>query len=312
MQPADGRILVTGGAGFIGSHVVADLLDRGAAVHVLDDLSAGRRDLVPDGATLHEADLRDADLDALFASVDPDAVVHLAAIHFIPYCNAHPEETFDVNVMGTRRLLETSRGYDLDAVVYASSAAVYPPRNGPHAEDDPVGPMDVYGRTKLVGEDLMRLYQGDTGVPTVSARLFNVYGPNETNAHLIPDVLEQLRPDTGTVELGNLTPARDFVHVTDVARALRLLLGRDEGYAVCNVGTGTEHTVLDVAETAVAASPYDVPIDQSEERMRESDRPHLRADAGHIRDLVGWEPTVSFEEGIGELVDTTVERRTNE
>lgn len=297
-------VVVTGGAGFIGSAVSRAMLERGANVHVIDDLFAGRVDLVPDGATFHEIDIRTEDLRALFVDIEPDAIVHLAAIHYIPYCNDHPEEAYAVNVLGTRRLLDAARRVrSLRKVVFASSAAVYPALDGPLSETVEPGPLDVYGETKLLGEDLMRLFNLDTGVPTAAARLFNVYGPNETNPHLIPAIIDQLAGGEREVELGNLSPKRDFVHVSDVARALVTMTSDFEGeFQAFNVGTGRSISVGEVVETAGRALGETITIRQDDSRMRPSDRPDLQADPTRIETELGWEPTVGLADGLGELV----------
>lgn len=299
------RVLVTGGAGFVGSHLTHELLARGATVDVLDNLFAGERRLVPDRATLHEVDLRSPDLEAVVDARDPTVVVHLAALHYIPYCEDHPDETLTVNGMGTRRLLSALEGRGaLRRVVFASSAAVYPPRDDPHAETDAPDPMDVYGRTKLLGEDLLELFASRTGVPAASARLFNVYGPDETNPHLIPAILDQLRDGGRRVELGNLAPARDFVYVTDVARALATMATEfDRGYRAYNVGTGTEHTVREVVDAVGEALGEDLRVVQDEERTRESDRLHLCADASRIERELGWASEVDLVDGLRAVLD---------
>ena len=314
MPDTTDRALVTGGAGFIGSHVTERLLDRGLEVHVLDNLIAGTDEHVPSQATLHEVDLRDDRVGQLVRELDPSIVLHLAARHYIPYCNDHPEETFEVNVMGTRSLCDALRECDrLDSLVYASSAAVYPPRDRAHAEHDPAGPMDIYGRTKLVGEDIVELFARDTDVPTVSARLFNVYGPNETNPHLIPAILEQLEDGNRSIELGNLSPARDFVYAEDVADAFVTLAdesdvvtsesaGSDGSYRIYNVGTGTAYTVRKVAEAVGEALGDDLVVSQATERVRESDRPHLCADTTRIERETGWQPRTEFVDGLRDLL----------
>lgn len=294
------QVLVTGGAGFIGSYVIQRMLEEGATVDTVDNLFVGNRSLVPEDATLHELDIRSAELPTVISDVDPDIVVHLAALHYLPYCNEHPEETFEVNVMGTRHLLEAAASLDeLERFVYASTAAVYPPKDEPHAETDPLGPMDVYGRTKLVGEDLVELFHEQTGISAMSARLFNVYGPNETNDHLIPAILNQLRNGSRAVELGNLTPARDLIHVDDVARAvLAMTVEFDGGYRAYNVGTGTEHTVRAVAERIGDALGEDIDVSQAQERIRESDRPHLHASTDRIERELDWQPRIKFVDGL--------------
>lgn len=302
------NFLITGGAGFIGSRLAQHLCDAGASVDVVDSLFAGKAELVPDDARFHDVDLRDADaLTEAVHDAGPDIVVHLAACHFIPYCNANPEPTFDVNVMGTRTLLNAARELDsLDRVVFGSTAAVYPPRNEAHHEADATGPMDIYGRTKLVGEDLTELFHEQTGVDAVTARLFNVYGPDETNDHLIPAILEQIEDGTREIDLGNLSPKRDFSHVTDVARALRTLATTDEfdgGYRAYNVGSGTAYSVREVVDHVSSALGDEITIAQDEDRVRESDRPHLQADVSRIESELGWTPEYGFTEGLERLLE---------
>jgi UDP-glucose 4-epimerase len=302
---SDSRILVTGGAGFIGSDLSRRLLDAGADVHVLDNFFTGRRDLVPEGMTIHEENLTAESLPATVEATAPDAIVHLAALHYIPYCNEHPEETFEVNVVGTRRLLEAARDLDsLASVVFASSAAVYPPRDGPNPEDSPLGPTDIYGRTKMIGEDLIELFHRKTGVATTVARLFNTYGPNETNEHVVPAVLDQATQGPPELELGNLTPRRDFVHVSDVSRAILAMLSEvGDGHDVFNVGTGEVYSVEEIVEVAREATGRDLTILQDEDRVRESDRPHLQADPSRLRCRTGWDWEVDFQEGVRRLVE---------
>lgn len=297
-------VLVTGGAGFIGSRFVKDLSETDANVVAVDNCFAGDPTLVPDDVRLERVDIRSDEFEELVATVEPDAIVHLVALHYIPYCNEHPEEAFDVNVMGTRNLLSAARELpDLDTLIFASSAAVYPPRKGPNSETSVTGPTDIYGRTKLIGEDLTELFAEQTDTTAVAARLFNVYGPNETNEHLIPAVLKQVRDGKREIELGNLTPKRDFIHVSDVADALGTLLrNADAGYSVYNVGTGTEYSVREVVEKTSEALGEDIEITQDDDRVRESDRPHLQADISRMRADFGWEPDVDFVDGLSALL----------
>lgn len=293
-------ILVTGGAGFIGTHLVHELVDHGADVHVLDDLSAGQREGLPDETTFTELDIRSQRLASVVQRTNPDAVVHLAAQHYIPYCNANPEETFNVNVMGTRNLLAAAKKvHELETVVYASSAAVYPPRNGANPEDSPVAPIDIYGRTKLLGEDLVELFDHQTDVSTVTARLFNVYGPGETHAHIIPTIVDQVMEHGDQIELGNLTPKRDFIHVHDVTDALLSLLEADHlSQQKFNIGTGTEYSVREVVECICSITNRDIEIIQTEERTRDTERQHLKADISRIHSELEWEPKFELDDGI--------------
>lgn len=299
------QILVTGGIGFIGSYLTRQLLQREARVHALDNGFTGSKNLVPDEVKVHKADIRDSNaVNNVFDDVNPDILVHLAAIHFIPYCNENPEEAFNVNVLGTRNVLEAARETnDLARVVNTSSAAVYEPAPGPHVENKGIGPTDIYGRTKLIAEDEARLFNVDTDIPTASARLFNVYGIRETNSHLIPAILDQLGSQSPSIELGNLTPARDFIHASDVASALVTLASEfDDGYCTYNVGTGTEHSVREVVDAVADAFGEDITIEQDEERVRESDRPHLKADISRITSEFDWEPKYELREGLRQVI----------
>lgn len=298
------RVLVTGGAGFIGSHVTQDLLDRDVEVHIIDNFFAGKEEHIPGEALFTELDIRSDELSAVVDDVDPDAVLHLAAIHHVPYCNEHPGEAFDVNVMGTQNVLRAVETIqELEKVVFTSTAAVYPPRGKANTETSSTEPIDVYGKTKLVGEDLTQLFEKQTGVPAVTARVFNVYGPNETNPHLIPAILDQIEDGHREIELGNLTPKRDFIHVHDVSSGLVHLLEYEGSYRTFNVGTGDEYSVREVVEQVSDAFGDDLRVVQSEDRTRDTDRSHLKADITRMEDEVGWTPRNDFVSGLRQLLE---------
>lgn len=303
MDISDRKILVTGGAGFLGSKLCSRLCELDGQVHAVDNLSTGADDLLPEQVNFQNLDIRDTEFIDYVKKVDPDIIIHLAALHYVPYCNEHPKEAFEVNVMGTRRVLSAAREVNLDAAVFASSAAVYAPRDEPNKETSNLEPIDIYGQTKLIGEDEFKLFQEITGTPTTLLRLFNIYGPNETNPHLIPAILDQLEGGSRSVELGNLSPKRDFVHVSDVARAFIVSLKEaEQGFNIYNVGSGEEYSVKEVVGCVEKALGEDIKIEQNEERVRESDRPHLLADINRISTEIGWTPKIGFIEGIRGLI----------
>lgn len=300
------RILVTGGMGFIGSYLTRNLLEKKFEVHVIDNQFTGDPGMVPNEVSTHNVDIRETQsVNQVISQIDPHVIIHLAAIHFIPYCNENPEQAFNVNVIGTRNVLHAAKALnDLDRFINASSAAVYSPSSGPHKETEETGPTDIYGQTKLVAEDESRLFHLETDIPTATARLFNAYGERETNSHLIPAILEQLEAGSRSVELGNLTPARDFIHVNDIANALTILSTEyEQGYRTYNVGTGTEYTVQQVVDTLSDIVGEQIKIVQDDDRVRKSDRPHLRADISRLRSEFDWVPEYSFREGLSTVVE---------
>ncbi|MGH3171694.1 MAG: NAD-dependent epimerase/dehydratase family protein, partial [Trebonia sp.] len=191
------RCLVTGGCGFAGSALVRRLVAQSHEVLVVDDLSRGSSEnLGParDQVRLVREDVTSG-LGRVFESFQPEAVFHLAALHFIPDCDADPVRCLRVNVDGTRAVLEATAALRHPvSLVLASSAAVYAPADGPlHEQEDALGPVDVYGHSKRWAEELAAGFAASTGTAVGIARLFNIFGPGETNAHFIPSLICQLK-----------------------------------------------------------------------------------------------------------------------
>jgi UDP-glucose 4-epimerase len=297
--------LVTGGAGFIGSHLADRLLADGWRVVAFDNLAIGRRANVAhlDGDArfeLIEGDIADGALLARIVSgAGVSAVFHLAAVHYIPFCTAHPFEAMRVNVLGTQAVIDAAASAGVGKIVFASTSDVYAAKDEPFVETDRVDPYTVYGTSKLFAERLLGLAVAARPELSVSvARFFNVYGPRETNPHVLPDIIEQvLRGDTA-IRLGNTWPRRDFVYVEDVAAALVELARRSDPLDVFNVGTGTVSTI-DAAVATVAGlvgRPLEVIADPA--RTRPVERGCLHADISKITRLTAWRPRWSFEDGL--------------
>jgi len=310
------RVLVTGGGGFIGSHLVDSLLGSGADVLVVDDFRMGRREhLGSEGTagrlTVIEGDIRSAGDLRQVAEFAPDTVFHMAALHFIPYCNAHPQEALDVNVLGLDAVIRAVRSAPLKSFVFPSSGAIYGFGDRPWPETAPARPDEIYGISKWMGEQIMGRFHADRpGVRTVVARLFNTYGPRETNPHVLPEVMKALSAGK-TIELGNLWPQRDLIFVTDTAAGLAAaaqggvagfgLAERDRGLEVFNVGTGTGTTIQDVMETIGEITGHPVDVRQVPERMREGDG-HLISDPQKLMQATGWKPEYDLEAGLRQLL----------
>lgn len=305
-------IMVTGGAGFIGSMLCKLLVERGDEVVVVDSLRNGHRGLIDalgSRARLLEIDIRNGDvLSRAIRDIRPRSVCHLAAIHFIPYCNQHPLEALDINVQGTLSVLEACKVAPPEMVVVASTAAVYGIGDDPCVETDAPGPLDIYGISKHTCEQLGWLYSSDTGAPCIAARIFNAVGPNETNLHLVPQLINQLNRGEREVALGNLEPRRDYIHTSDLARGIIAALDhKQNGYNVFNIGTGQEHSVKDIVEACEAILGEPIEIRQSPHLTRKVDRMHLCANIDKIRHTMGWEPKVNIHEMLRELLTADVE-----
>jgi UDP-glucose 4-epimerase len=257
------RAIVTGGAGFIGSHVVDALLARRDEVHVLDDLSAGRRERVAGAAQLHVADIRDPD--EVFDAVSPDAVFHLAAQADVRTSVERPDHDADVNVLGTLRILEAARRHDAKIVFSSTGGAIYGECDGPAPETAERRPVAPYGTSKLCGEEYIATWNRLYGTNHVTLRLGNVYGSRQEphgEAGVVAIFMGALR-DGGTPRIyGDGRQTRDYVHVADVVRAMLAALEADGG--VFNVGTGIETSVLELYEaiagvTGIEREPELVP-----------------------------------------------------
>lgn len=314
VQPPEAgrRVIVTGGAGFVGVPVARRFLSHGLEVHVIDNFERGSRarlETLEFGRTLtiHEADIRDRErIAAIFDAVQPDVVVHLAAHHFIPFCEANPGETLEVNLLGTQHVLDASARAAVQRFVFASTGDVYRPAEAPHKETDVVEPGSVYGLSKLLGETLVRNWSTARPVRghVVIARLFNVFGPGETNPHLIPEIMAQLRHGD-VLRLGNTRPRRDYVWVEDVADALLALLeaeAADRDLLTVNVGTGVSASAAEIVEMLTRLTGRSIVVEPDPARMRKTDRPNLQANPEMLRRVRPGLVSTRLEEGMKLLV----------
>lgn len=288
------KIILTGGAGFVGSNLINHLLKENSDILVLDNFFSGKKEFLPSEIDYKDVDIRSKEIHNIFHNFNPDMIIHLAAIHYIPYCNDNPEETFDVNVIGTRNVLEASKDIDF---FFASSAAVYPPIDD-FISEDMVGPIDIYGKTKLISEYLVRLYSENA----IIGRFFNIYGPNETNPHLIPEIIEQIKKGENEIELGNLTPKRDYIHVNDICESIIALL-KVKKPDIYNIGTGKEFSVHEIVNIIIKIINKDIKIIQNENRKRNVEREHLLANIDKLIETTGFKPGTNIENGLQKLLE---------
>ena len=295
--------VVTGGLGFIGNELVRQLLRSDEKVTVLDN----RNRVAPDIADLAAAQVIEVDLTqhervgAILTDLKPKVVFHLAAIHFIPECNANPERTLRVNVEATMGLLRACAASGVEHFLYASSGAIYADSPSPLKEESQVGPVDIYGLSKWFGEELCR-WQAGGGMKITICRLFNTYGPRETNAHIVPEIIGQLRASR-RLSLGFTKPRRDYIYTADMAKSLRLLAKvPPTSCQTVNIARGADASVDELVAllSELLGEPITIEVDQS--RFRKADKLVQKADVSRLRQLLSWQPEVGLREGLCALL----------
>jgi UDP-glucose 4-epimerase len=241
------RAVVTGGAGFIGSHVVDALVAAWGEVHVLDDFSKGKRGNVPEGVHVHEGDIR-SDAGRIFDEVRPEVCFHLAAQADVRVSVERPDFDADVNVIGTVQVLEAARKHGTKIVFSSTGGAIYGECDAPAREDHPRAPLAPYGVSKLAGEEYIAAYTRLYDAAHVTLRYGNVYGPRQDpkgEAGVVAIFMNLLREDGGTPKIfGDGTQTRDYVYVGDVVAAT--VAAAEHGGGVLNVGMGVETSVVEL------------------------------------------------------------------
>lgn len=262
----------------------------------------GRRELIPQDKqlTIYEGDLRDESwARKVVSGFNPSVVYHLAAIHYIPECEANPIEALQINVVATQVILEAVRSLPLRCFQFASTSSVYLYQGEPYGEDDTLGPMETYGITKYTCEMLVRQFHKTSGQNCVITRFFNVYGENETQPHVIPAILEQIKRGERTIKLGNIDSRRDFVFMADLVGALTTLMKVD-GIALetFNIGTGRAVSIRELVETVGDLIGEKINIEVDPARLRKTDPPLLQMKVGKLEKATGWRSQYDLRRGM--------------
>ena len=291
------RAVVTGGAGFIGSHVAEALLARGDDVTVVDDLSNGKRENVPDGARLVVADIRDGGLGPVFEKARPEVVFHLAAQVDVRVSVERPAHDASVNVIGTVAVLEAARGVGAQVVFSSTGGAIYGECDGPAPESAERRPLAPYGVSKLAGEEYLAAYNRLYETSNVSLRYGNVYGPRQDphgEAGVVAIFLGALAKGQAPRIFGDGLQTRDYTYAGDVARASLAAAGHAGG--VFNVGTGLETSVVELYELCRTVSGSSLEAVEAPARLGELQRSVL--DVSLAERELGWRAEVPLEEGL--------------
>jgi UDP-glucose 4-epimerase len=309
------RLLVTGGAGYIGSIVAQRLIARGDEVTVLDSLARGHRAAVPEGAEFVQADLLDTEALNVVLDRGYDGVLHFAALALVAESVAHPERYYRANVVGSLNLLDAMRAAGVGRLVFSSTCATYgEPDTVPISEDEPPKPVNAYGGSKLAVDRMIADEARAHGLAAVSLRYFNVAGASdpygedhEPETHLIPLILQAAAGTRGHVSIfGTDYPTedgsavRDYIHIVDLARAHALALEKavPGRHGIYNLGSGTGYSVRQVIEAVRRVTGREFEV--REEPRRPGDPPALVAANARAREGLGWAPEHSLDEMVAD------------
>jgi UDP-glucose 4-epimerase len=296
------RVLVTGGAGAIGSHLVSSLVNSGQKVLVLDDLSSGRKELLPNNVEFVNGSITDDRiLDSVFES-KPEIVFHLAALFANQQSVDRPQHDLEVNGLGTLKVLEKCKQYKVERFVYTSSSCVYGHQDKNLHEEDKLQDLDTpYAATKLLGEQYSKMWSQSQDFVVKVIRVFNSYGPNEfpgVYRNVIPNFIQKAMRGQSLTILGEGTETRDFTYVSDVVTGLLLSASTaNEAFEIYNIGSGRGTKILDLAKEINSITENQAPIKFAPRRKWDHIL-HRVSDISFAQKELGYSPKVRLNEGI--------------
>ncbi|GAB3499572.1 NAD-dependent epimerase/dehydratase family protein [Amycolatopsis cihanbeyliensis] len=308
---SDKKVFFTGGGGFIAAHVIPLLLERDYSVVIYDNMTRGNRDRVAEFMDTGKVEL--VEKDVRYGGGVREAIRGCThAIHFatvsINKSVADPHESIDINMTGNHNVFAAAAEEGVQRLVFASSASVYgEPKKLPMHEDDPLTPLTPYCIAKRAGEDLLGFYQRHHGLSWNALRFFNVYGPGQKieayYTSVINHFIQRLRAGQPPIIDGRGEQSMDFVHVTDLAKAVVLALESEQANLPINIGTGIDTSVATLAKILIDAVGVDVEPQFNPRDVLVSRR---AADIGRAREVLGWTPEITVEQGMSDLVKASV------
>ena len=314
MNYKDKRILVTGGAGFIGSEVVSQLLKKNAMVTVLDNFSSGKRQYLKNNnknLKIIKGDITDEKIVSRSVK-DQEYVIHLAALPFIPDSFYYPADFFNVNTTGSVNLLWKSiQSKTVSRFVHISTSEVYgSAQHVPMDENHPTAPHSTYAVSKLAGDRVAFTLHKENGFPVVIIRPFNSYGPQYTQPYIIPEIMNQLLNGNKELMLGNVDATRDFTFVSDTANAIiRSLDSKKAIGEIINVGSSNEISIRDLAFNISKIAKKKIKIRYDESRERPYDVNRLVCNNDKAQKLLNWKPTITMDQGLKKLFQWAIKNR---
>lgn len=302
------QIIITGGLGFIGHHLTKILIAKDYFPVIVDNLSNGSitilDDIPKDRYCFIRCDIRNFKaLKKKLAPFRSSTIIHLAAVHFIPYCNRHPREVLAVNLRGTENLLKISNCLGIKKFLFASTAAVYAPDKQSHSENSRLGPIDIYGLSKKLAEEaIIEQAKYNTDLKFTILRLFNVYGPEDATPHFIPEMIRKIKNEAITM-VGNLNTTRDYIYINDVAKAFLKVLRSEKKLAnfIYNIGTGKGINGFKTIKLIAQFLEKSPTIIKDSSLLREVDRKKSVANIKKFSKAYSWLPKYNIESGLKRL-----------
>lgn len=302
------QIIVSGGLGFIGFHLIKRLIIENYFPIIVDDLSIGSLkilELLPK-SKFHfiKCNITHREkLEEKLIKFKPETIIHLAAIHFIPYCNKNPEKTILINTVGTQLLLEIALKKNIKNFLFTSSGAVYKPSIYPHKENDLLKPIDIYGLSKKLGGEIIKFYGKTTALKFIILRLFNVYGPNDSTPHIIPALLSRLKK-SNKIAVGDISTFRDYIYIDDVIEGIIKVLKSSKGFdnSIYNIGAGKNYSGKSLIKIISKITNREILVYKNQNLVRKVDRKALIADIAKFSKVYSWKPKYDVFQGIKELI----------
>lgn len=301
-------VLVSGGAGFIGSKLVRELIKESANVVILDNFTSGdlaNIEEIKDKIEIINGDIRDSDLPKILKKHRVDYIFNLAAFPFIPECYDKPQEFFDVDARGVLNIMLAAKETGVKRILQYSTSEVYgTAKYVPMDENHPTLPCSTYAVSKLAADRLCFTLHHEQKIPVIILRQFNVYGPRITQPYVIAEVIKQLSK-SNKLKLGNINASRDFTYVGDAAKGAISLMKCDAAVGeVVNMGSGKDWSIKELAEIVGSLMGHkSVEFEIVQKRLRPLDVERLQADYSKMNRLTGWKPTTSLEEGLKKTIE---------
>ena len=302
MNFEDTRVLVTGGAGFIGSEMIRQLLEKKAIITVLDNFASGKKEYIPSNKKLRviTGDIVDEKI-VKKAVKDQEIVYNLAALPFIPDSYHYPVDFFETNTIGNLNVLwESIKSKSIEVFIQISTSESYgSAQYSPMDENHPTTPYSTYAVSKLAADRAAFTLHKENGIPVVVIRPFNTYGPRFTQPYIIPEIINQLLSGVKELSLGNINATRDFTFVQDTVNGFLKAANEKKAIGeIINIGSGTEIKMQELAQKIIKISGKNVKIKIDESRLRPYDVNRLICDNKKAKKLLKWEPMISMDEGL--------------